>query len=115
MPVDYDLVILGGTLEGRIAARAVGYGARVALVEPPGLFAQRQQASYLLCALQQQADGQRQQAVSSLFYQSAFPRAERQFASQSLGNAALSLNWEAVLEWSRIASETQCQIWQLSL
>ncbi|MEL7142329.1 MAG: FAD-dependent oxidoreductase [Cyanobacteria bacterium J06573_11] len=108
MPVDYDLVILGGTLEGRIAARAaVGYGARVALVEPPGLFAQRQQASYLLCALQQQADGQRQQAVSSLFYQSAFPRAERQFASQSLGNAALSLNWEAVLEWSRIASETQ--------
>ncbi|MEO0541707.1 MAG: FAD-dependent oxidoreductase [Cyanobacteria bacterium P01_A01_bin.105] len=36
MPVDYDLAILGGTPEGRIAAIAAAKtGARIALVEPP--------------------------------------------------------------------------------
>ncbi|MBF2001056.1 MAG: NAD(P)/FAD-dependent oxidoreductase [Synechococcales cyanobacterium M58_A2018_015] len=36
MPVDYDLVIVGGSLVGRYAAaRASRWGARVALVEPP--------------------------------------------------------------------------------
>ncbi|CAN5601757.1 hypothetical protein BH23CYA1_BH23CYA1_07210 [soil metagenome] len=49
MPTDYDLVILGGTAEGRTAAlTAAGYGARVALVEPSDLFAQRQQERFLL-------------------------------------------------------------------
>lgn len=106
MPADYDLVILGGTLEGRIAARAaVSYGARVALVEPPGLYTQRRQACYLLCALQQLADGKRRQAVSALFQRSTLQRAERQFAPQSRGKNAY--DWEAVLEWIRIAAETQ--------
>ncbi|MBU6228319.1 MAG: FAD-dependent oxidoreductase [Cyanobacteria bacterium REEB459] len=36
MAVDYDTVIIGGTLQGRgAAAIAAGHGARVALVEPP--------------------------------------------------------------------------------
>ena len=109
MPADYDLVILGGTLEGRIAARAaVNHGARVALLEPPGLFLRRQQVRYLLRGLQQLADGKRRQAVSTLFQQATFQQTASQFAPRSSGgNAASSLNWEAVLEWSRIAAETQ--------
>ena len=39
MSADYDLVILGGTLEGRFAASlAAGYGARVAPIEPLDAF-----------------------------------------------------------------------------
>ncbi|XGB41958.1 MAG: FAD-dependent oxidoreductase [Nodosilinea sp. LVE1205-7] len=42
MPVDYDAVIVGGTLEGRAAAAmAARQGARVALVEPPTVVATR--------------------------------------------------------------------------
>ncbi len=93
MPADYDLVILGGTTEGRIAAlTAVGYGARVALVEPPGLFAQRQQERFLLQGLQQLGESAQRQAVSAYFGQSG---------------ALPSLNWPALLDWSAIAAQTQ--------
>ena len=52
MAADYDLVVLGGGLEGRIAATiAVGYGARVALVEPPDLFEDGQRQQWLLAGL----------------------------------------------------------------
>ncbi len=96
MPADYDLIVLGGSVEGRVAAvTAVGYGARVALVEPPGLFAQRQQQRYLLQALQQLAAGSNQQQVSDLFREPAVEAAERRW------------DWQMVLEWSAIASQTQ--------
>ena len=94
MPADYDLVILGGTTEGRTAAlTAVGYGARVALVEPPGLFAQRQQERFLLQGLQQLGESAQRQAVSSYFGQSSEPNSH--------------LNWAALWEWSAIAAQTQ--------
>ena len=94
MPVDYDLVVLGGSLEGRMAAiTAVGYGARVALIEPPGLFEQRQQKHYLLIALQQLAKGALQQDVTRCFSRDA--KAGRQW------------DWSRILEWSAIASSTQ--------
>lgn len=94
MSVDYDLVILGGTVEGRIAAMtAVGYGARVALVEPPGLFERNQRQRYLLQGLQQLGRGLQQQAVGAWF---GLP--------ETSGD---ELNWAAVLEWSAIAQETQ--------
>jgi len=94
MPADYDLVVLGGSLEGRIAAiTAVSYGARVALVEPPGLFEQRQQKRYLLRALQQLAKGALQQDVIRCFK----PGVE----------SGRQWNWQRILEWSAIASSTQ--------
>lgn len=94
MPADYDLVILGGTTEGRIAAlTAVGYGARVALVEPPGLFARRQQERFLLQGLQQLGESAQRQAVSAYFGRS--------------GEPVSSLSWAALLEWSAIAAQTQ--------
>ena len=90
--VDYDLVILGGTAYARAAAlQAVGYGARVALVEPPGLFAQRQQQNYLLKGLQQIGESLQRQAVGL------------QFGFKGDG----ALDWQAVLGWSAIAAETQ--------
>ncbi len=96
MSADYDLVVLGGSLEGRIAAiAAVNYGARVALVEPPGLFDQRQQKRYLLKALQQLGQGLQQQGVVQWFQQ---PSAA---VSQKLWD------WQAILAWSAIASQTQ--------
>ena len=94
MPADYDLVVLGGSLEGRIGAiTAVSYGARVALVEPPGLFERRQQKRYLLRALQQLARGALQQDVIRCFK----PGIE----------SGLKWNWRRILEWSAIASGTQ--------
>ena len=94
MAVDYDLVILGGTLAGRHAAlQAVGYGARVALVEPPGLFLLNQRHRYLLQALQQVANGQQAQAVSQWF--------------SSPTNGQADWNWSAFLEWSAITIDTQ--------
>ena len=98
MSADYDLVVLGGSLEGRMAAiTAVNYGARVALVEPPGLFDQRQRKRYLLQALQQLGEGHQQQGVVQWFQQGAttLPRIEANW------------DWQAVLEWSAIASKTQ--------
>ncbi len=101
MASDYDLVILGGTLEGRIAAlSAVGYGARVALVEPPGVFAQRQQAKYLHQGLQQLAEGQDQRAVSEWFALGALP-------PLAADSEAASFDWEALVAWSAIAADTQ--------
>jgi pyruvate/2-oxoglutarate dehydrogenase complex dihydrolipoamide dehydrogenase (E3) component len=97
MPADYDLVVLGGTLEGRMAAiAAVHYGARVALVEPPGLFAQRQQKRYLLQALQQLGQGVQRQGVVHGFQRRS-----------GAGRPAEHWNWPAILEWSAIASQTQ--------
>ncbi len=94
MPADYDLVILGGTTEGRTAAlTAVGYGARVALVEPPGLVAQRQQARFLLQGLQQLGENSQRQVVGSYFGQSGEPSSR--------------LDWATLLEWSAIAAQTQ--------
>lgn len=101
MSADYDLVILGGTLEGRFAASlAAGYGARVALIEPPGIFAQRQQVRYLLKGLQQLARGKEAQAVSTWFSRSASPF---DFIRSDID----SLDWQALVEWSAIATETQ--------
>lgn len=94
MSADYDLVILGGTTEGRTAAlTAAGYGARVALVEPPGLFAQRQQERFLLRGLQQLGESAQRQAVSAYFGQAEDPGSR--------------LNWVALWEWSAIAAQTQ--------
>ncbi|EDX85991.1 hypothetical protein S7335_3694 [Synechococcus sp. PCC 7335] len=94
MAVEYDLVILGGTLAGRNAAlQAASYGARVALVEPPGLFLLNQRCRFLLQALQQIANGQQTQAVSQWFG----------YETQDRPNWA----WSAFLEWSAIATETQ--------
>ncbi len=93
---DYDLTILGGTLTGRKAAiQAVSYGARVALVEPPGLFMSNQRHRYLLQVLQQVAKGQQTQAVSQCFG----------LKTPSCGRTEWS--WLAFLEWSAIATETQ--------
>ncbi|MEL7070406.1 MAG: FAD-dependent oxidoreductase [Cyanobacteria bacterium J06581_3] len=97
MPADYDLVVLGGTVEGRDAALcATGYGARVALIEPPDLFHNRQQAKYLLKGLEQIAAGQAQQHVQQWFYSE-----ERSSQSVEL------LDWAALVEWSAIAAKTQ--------
>ncbi|MGC1307757.1 MAG: FAD-dependent oxidoreductase, partial [Phormidesmis sp.] len=86
--------ILGGTTEGRTAAlTAAGYGARVALVEPPDLFAQRQQERFLLQGLQQLGETVQRQAVSAYFGQ--------------FGESVSRLNWAALLEWSAIAAQTQ--------
>ncbi len=100
MPADYDLVILGGTKAGRLAAMmAAGYGARIALVEPPGLFERRQQAHYLLRGLQQLAENRQRQQVGDCF-QSLSGRQEP---------AGLSLDWPALVRWSAIAAETQSE------
>ena len=99
MAADYDLVILGGTLEGRIAAiTAVSYGARVALVEPPGLFDQRQQKRYLLQALQQLGEGHQRKGVVQWFQQGA---------TTLPSSLKANWDWQAVLKWSAIASTTQ--------
>jgi pyruvate/2-oxoglutarate dehydrogenase complex dihydrolipoamide dehydrogenase (E3) component len=96
MPADYDLVVVGGALEGRIAAiAAINYGARVALVEPPGLFDQHQQKRYLLQALQQLGQGQQQQAVVQRFQRSSAAVSQKPW------------DWSAILAWSAIASQTQ--------
>ncbi|MEM6352573.1 MAG: FAD-dependent oxidoreductase, partial [Cyanobacteria bacterium P01_D01_bin.14] len=48
MAVDYDLVIMGGTLAGRQAAIAASQtGARVVLVEPPNVVRQQIEADNL--------------------------------------------------------------------
>jgi len=107
MSADYDLVILGGTLEGRLAAlSAVGYGARVALVEPPGVFAQRQQVRYLRQGLQQLAEGREQQAVAKWFTRSDRPAAT-DFGSAFDSVFDSAFDWRALVEWSAIAAETQ--------
>ncbi len=99
MPAEYDLVILGGTLEGRLAAlSAVGYGAGVALIETPGVFGQRQQARYLRQGLQQLAEGREQQAVGEWFALNQVPRANL---------AAANFDWQALVGWSAIAADTQ--------
>ena len=102
MPADYDLVVLGGSLEGRMAAlTAVSYGARVALVEPPGLFEQRQQQRYLLQALQQLGEGHQRQGVVQWFQQGF------QQGATALSQIEANWDWQAILEWSAIASKTQ--------
>ncbi|MEL6938475.1 MAG: FAD-dependent oxidoreductase [Cyanobacteria bacterium J06598_1] len=105
MSVEYDLVVLGGTLEGRLAAKsAASYGARVALIEPPGVFAQRQQSRYLLKGLQQLAEGKAGQSVGEWFWKS--PAKGSDEASVEAENAA-KFDWSALVAWSAIASETQ--------
>ncbi|WP_035984256.1 FAD-dependent oxidoreductase [Leptolyngbya sp. KIOST-1] len=57
MTIDYDAVILGGTVQGReAAALAVREGARVALVEPPGTVDLGLRRQILLAALAGAAD-----------------------------------------------------------
>ena len=93
MPVDYDLVILGGVIEGRIAAKiAVGYGARTALVEPPGLFADGQKQRFLLKGLQQLGQIKQRQAVGEWF---------------GYDPPSGSLDWSALTKWSLLAAESQ--------
>ena len=93
MASDYDLVILGGGREGRIAAMtAVGYGARVALVEPPGLFDDGQRQKVLLLGLQQLGQVKRRQAVGEWF---------------GYKKATGSLTWPALIAWSQIAAESE--------
>ncbi|MGD1863783.1 MAG: FAD-dependent oxidoreductase [Phormidesmis sp.] len=100
MAADYDLVILGGTLEGRYAAlSAVGYGARVALIEPPGTYFRRQQAKHLLRGLQQLGEGRQRQSVSKWFEQ-----AEISSGSQP---PSPKFDWLALVRWSAIAAKTQ--------
>ena len=97
MPADYDLVLLGGTIEGRHAAlSAAGYGARVALIEPPDLFRSRQQAKYLLKGLEQLAAGRAQQRVRQWFYKGEQPESDTKL-----------LDWSALVDWSAIAAKTQ--------
>lgn len=93
MSTDYDLVVLGGGLEGRIAAMtAVEYGARVALVEPPGLFDDGQRQRFLLLGLQQLAQISHRQAVGEWF---------------GYGTSIGALDWPTLTTWSRIAAESE--------
>ncbi|MEO0768226.1 MAG: hypothetical protein AAFY72_02140 [Cyanobacteria bacterium J06649_4] len=97
---EYDLVILGGALEGRQAAQtSLAYGARVALVEPPGLFARRQQVRYLLQGLGQLGDGLSRQAVTQWFCTHVDRSIER--------SPEPELDWSALVHWSAIAAKTQ--------
>ncbi len=92
MPTDYDLVVLGGGLEGRIAAMiAVGYGARVALVEPPGLFDDGQRQRFLRSGLQQLGQVRQRQAVGEWF---------------GYEKSAGAFQESALTAWSRIAAES---------
>ena len=93
MAADYDLVILGGALEGRRAAMmAADYGARVALVEPPGLFEDGQRQRFLLEGLRQLGKVRERQAVGEWFgYQTLSER----------------LDWSALMRWSAIAAESR--------
>ena len=71
---------------------AVGYGARVALVEPPGLFDDGQQQRFLLLGLQQIAKVRQWHAVGGWFgYE------------HPLGEP----NWSVLVKWSQIAAESQ--------
>lgn len=98
MAADYDLVILGGTLEGREAALlAARYGARVALVEPPNLFALNQRHRYLQQVLRQAVKGHQAQRVNQWFGQPL----------QASIHSQPAWNWSAFLEWSAIAADTQ--------
>ncbi|MEO1684056.1 MAG: FAD-dependent oxidoreductase [Cyanobacteria bacterium J06631_12] len=109
MPADYDLVILGGTLEGRTAAAAAaGYGARVALVEPPGLFLQRQKVRYLLRGLQQLAEGCYRQSVSSWFQHPDSSTGLPTEAFSDRTNTLSQMNWAALVKWSALAATSQC-------
>ncbi len=57
MTVDYDGVILGGTVQGRAAAAlAAREGARIALVEPPGAVDRQLRRQMLIAGLAQRAD-----------------------------------------------------------
>ncbi len=61
MTVDYDAVILGGTVQGReAAALAVREGARVALAEPPGEVERQIRRQIVLTTLAQAGASQRQ-------------------------------------------------------
>ena len=92
MAVDYDLVILGGTAYARDAAlQATSYGARIALIEPFGLYEQNQTQKYLLYALRQLGETMQRQKVGTYF---------------GLTNSG-QLNWSQVLAWARIAATTQ--------
>lgn len=107
MTADYDLVVLGGTLEGRKAARqAASHGARIALVEPPGLFALNQRHRYLLQVLQQVARGHKAQAVGRWFAAQAVDRSIGESTDRLIDGHA-DWNWGTFLEWSAIATETQ--------
>lgn len=84
MPVDYDLVILGGTPEGRLAANvAATTGARVALVEPHHRWQRLTFAQYLQTGLRYpiQSDWQRLHAWVTL-------ATDRQASSLSLAALA---------------------------
>ncbi|WP_348253824.1 FAD-dependent oxidoreductase [Leptolyngbya sp. NM1-A1] len=68
MTVDYDAVILGGTVQGReAAALAAREGARVALVEPPGAVEQQIRRQIVLTTLAQAraSQGQTWESVKS--------------------------------------------------
>ncbi len=57
MTVDYDGVILGGTVQGRVAAAlAAREGARIALVEPPGAVDRQLRRQLLVAGLAQEAN-----------------------------------------------------------
>ena len=104
MAVEYDLVILGGTIEGRVAAaRAARYGARVALIEPPGLFQTNQQQKYLLSAIQQADENAQCQQVNEFLGSAS--SAEGTAIDNSKHNKPV--NWLSLIEWSAIAAETQ--------
>jgi pyruvate/2-oxoglutarate dehydrogenase complex dihydrolipoamide dehydrogenase (E3) component len=70
MTVDYDGVILGGTVQGRVAAAlAAREGARIALVEPPGAVDRQLRRQLLITGLAQGGDlswGQLQGQIESL-------------------------------------------------
>ncbi|MGC1308115.1 MAG: FAD-dependent oxidoreductase [Phormidesmis sp.] len=102
MSADYDLVILGGTVEGRTAAMlaAATYGARVALIEPPGLFEHRQRQRYLLQGLQQVGKGLQRQAVGRRFG----------FGPTNHQPIHHQIDWTALVNWSAIAAQTQTAI-----
>ncbi|MEM8504198.1 MAG: FAD-dependent oxidoreductase [Cyanobacteria bacterium P01_D01_bin.1] len=107
MTADYDLVVLGGTIEGRKAARqAASYGARIALVEPPGLFLLNQRRRYLLQALQQVTRGHQAQAVSRWFAARSVDRSIDKSIDRAIDGHA-GWNWGTFLEWGAIATETQ--------
>ncbi|MGG6294267.1 FAD-dependent oxidoreductase [Leptolyngbya sp. AN02str] len=100
MPVDYDLVIIGGTLAAREAAiAAAGLRAQVALVEPPN---QDRGLDADLCLRLWQQVGQQQRQANRVepFKGNLLPKPERSTPEQ------ISQSWSQGMAWAQTIADT---------